>query len=49
MILIYILVENNIPVYLGKTNDSYRRLKEYRVNFGKDVCLEVIDEVEESN
>jgi hypothetical protein len=49
MILIYILIENNIPVYLGKTNDSYRRLKEHRVNFGKDVCLEVIDEVEESN
>lgn len=49
MILIYILLENNIPVYLGKTNDSERRLREHRMNFGKDVCLEVIDEVEEDN
>ena len=46
MISIYILVENNIPIYLGKTNKPNRRLKEHRVNFSKDVSLEVIDEVE---
>ena len=48
MISIYILLENNMPVYLGKTNEPLRRLKEHRVNFTKDVILEVIDEVEES-
>jgi hypothetical protein len=48
MISIYILVENNIPVYLGKTNKPNRRLREHRMNFSKDVCLEVIDEVEEN-
>jgi len=48
MIFIYILVENNIPVYLGKTNKPNRRLREHRMNFSKDVCLEVIDEVEEN-
>ena len=47
MISIYILVENNIPVYLGKTNEPNRRLREHRINFSKDVALEVIDEVEE--
>jgi hypothetical protein len=47
MISIYILIENNIPVYLGKTNKPNRRLKEHKVNFSKDVSLEVIDEVEE--
>jgi predicted GIY-YIG superfamily endonuclease len=47
MVSIYILIENNIPVYLGKTNNSSRRLKEHRMNFSKDVSLEVIDEVEE--
>jgi hypothetical protein len=46
MIFIYILVENNIPVYLGKTNEPNRRLREHRVNFSKDVTLEVIDEIE---
>jgi hypothetical protein len=48
MILIYILVENNIPIYLGKTNEPNRRLREHRVNFSKDVALEVIDKVEEN-
>jgi len=48
MIFIYILVENNIPVYLGKTNKPNRRLREHRVNFSKDVCLEIIDEVKEN-
>jgi hypothetical protein len=47
MISIYILVENNIPVYLGKTNNPSRRLKEHKVNFNEDVFLEVIDEVGE--
>jgi len=46
MISIYVLVENNIPIYLGKTNEPNRRLREHRVNFSKDVTLEVIDEVE---
>jgi hypothetical protein len=48
MISIYILLENKIPVYLGKTNEPNRRLREHRVNFSKDVSLEVIDEVEEN-
>jgi hypothetical protein len=48
MISIYILLENEIPVYLGKTNEPNRRLREHRINFSKDVSLEVIDEVEES-
>lgn len=48
MISIYILVENNIPVYLGKTNEPNRRLKEHKVNFSKNISLEVIDEVEEN-
>jgi hypothetical protein len=48
MISIYILVENNIPLYLGKTNEPNRRLREHRINFSKDVVLEVIDEVEEN-
>jgi hypothetical protein len=48
MISIYILVENDIPVYLGKTNEPNRRLREHRVNFSKDVVLEVIDEVEDN-
>lgn len=47
MVFIYILIENNIPVYLGKTNKPNRRLKEHRVNFSEDVSLEVIDEVSE--
>ena len=45
MISIYILIENNTPIYLGKTNEPNRRLKEHRVNFGKGIVLEVIDEV----
>ena len=45
MVSIYILLENNKPVYIGKTNEPTRRLKEHRVNFSKDVTLEVIDEV----
>lgn len=45
MVSIYILLENNKPVYIGKTNEPARRLKEHRVNFSKDVTLEVIDEV----
>ena len=48
MISIYILLENEKPVYLGKTNEPIRRLREHRMNFSKDVVLEVIDEVEES-
>lgn len=48
MTFIYILVENNIPVYLGKTNEPIRRLREHRMNFSKDVALEVIDEVEDN-
>lgn len=48
MISIYILLENKIPVYLGKTNEPIRRLREHRMNFSKDVVLEVIDEVEEN-
>jgi hypothetical protein len=48
MISIYILLENEIPVYLGKTNEPNRRLREHRMNFSKDVCLEIIDEVEEN-
>lgn len=48
MISIYILIENKIPVYLGKTNQPNRRLREHRMNFSKDVLLEVIDEVEEN-
>jgi len=48
MISIYILVENEIPVYLGKTSEPNRRLREHRMNFSKDVSLEVIDEVKES-
>jgi hypothetical protein len=48
MISIYILLENEIPVYLGKTNEPIRRLREHRMNFSKDVALEVIDEVEEN-
>ena len=47
MISIYILIENNLPVYIGKTNEPNRRLKEHKVNFSKDISLEVIDEVEE--
>lgn len=48
MISIYILLENEMPVYLGKTNEPIRRLREHRMNFSKDVVLEVIDEVEEN-
>jgi hypothetical protein len=48
MISIYILLENEIPVYLGKTNEPLRRLREHKMNFSKDVVLEVIDEVEEN-
>ena len=48
MISIYILLENDKPIYLGKTNEPIRRLREHRVNFSKDVVLEVIDEVEEN-
>jgi len=48
MISIYILLENEIPVYLGKTNEPNRRLREHRMNFSKDVSLEIIDEVEEA-
>jgi hypothetical protein len=47
MISIYILLENEVPVYLGKTNKPNRRLREHKVNFSKDVSLEVIDEVKE--
>ena len=48
MISIYILLENETPVYIGKTNEPNRRLREHRMNFSKDVSLEIIDEVEES-
>lgn len=48
MISIYILLENEIPIYLGKTNKPIRRLREHRMNFSKDVALEVLDEVEEN-
>jgi len=48
MILIYILLENETPVYIGKTNEPNRRLREHRMNFSKDVSLEIIDEVEET-
>jgi hypothetical protein len=49
MISIYILIENNIPIYLGKTNKPNRRLKEHKVNFNKNISLEVIDEVEKND
>lgn len=48
MISIYILLENETPVYIGKTNEPNRRLREHRMNFSKDVSLEIIDEVEET-
>jgi hypothetical protein len=48
MISIYILLENEVPVYLGKTNEPNRRLKEHKVTFSKDVSLEVIDEVKDN-
>jgi hypothetical protein len=47
MISIYLLFENNTPVYIGKTNKPNRRIREHRIKFSKDVFLEVIDEVEE--
>lgn len=49
MISIYILLENEIPVYLGKTNKPIRRLREHKVNFNKNISLEVIDEVEKND
>ncbi len=48
MISIYILLENEIPIYLGKTNEPNRRLKEHKANLGKNISLKVIDEVEEN-
>lgn len=45
MVSIYILLENEIPIYIGKTNEPKRRLKEHKVNLGSNICLEVIDEV----
>ena len=47
MTSIYILVENNTIIYLGKTNKPFRRLREHKTTFSKDVILEVIDEVDE--
>jgi hypothetical protein len=49
MVLIYILFENDIPIYIGKTNEPKRRLREHKVNLGKEICLEIIDEVSKSD
>jgi len=43
---IYFLHKNdNVPFYIGKTNNIFKRKLNHRKNFGFDICLEVIDEI----
>ncbi len=42
----YLHYEDNIPFYIGKTNRIQGRIGAHRTKFGKNVILEVIDEVE---
>jgi excinuclease UvrABC nuclease subunit len=52
MYYIYILIENNIPFYIGKTNDLKQRLKTYNGDKKDDIIplyvyeTDDIDEIE---
>jgi hypothetical protein len=43
MYYIYILLKNNIPFYVGKTNNPATRRNKHTITFGKDIELLVID------
>lgn len=46
LIYIYFLHKNdNIPFYVGKTNNTIKRRLNHKQHFGFDVCLEIIDEI----
>lgn len=42
MIHIYILLRNNIPFYVGKTNNLIGRLSDHKLKFGRDIIIESI-------
>jgi hypothetical protein len=43
MYYIYILLKNNIPFYVGKTNNPTTRKNKHKIKFGKNIELLVID------
>lgn len=47
MIKIYILERNNIPFYVGKTKNVIRRINKHYINFGENISIIIIDEVNE--
>ena len=47
MYYIYILIENDIPFYVGKTNDLQQRLKNHKQKFKKNITIEEIDKVDD--
>jgi hypothetical protein len=46
IIYIYFLHNNdNVPFYVGKTNNIIKRKLNHKQKFGINVCLEIIDEI----
>lgn len=44
MTSIYLLIKNNIPFYVGKTNGSWRKYF-HKKHYGEDIEFEIIDEI----
>jgi hypothetical protein len=49
MVSVYILTENDIPFYVGKTKNIKRRFSEHKRTYGQYVKIEEIDRVEDNN
>ena len=43
---IYILSQNNIIFYIGKTNNIDKRLSNHKITYGEDIMLEILDETD---
>ena len=46
MVYIYTLERNDIPFYVGRTNNPSRRLTDHKQRFGTDITLSVIEETD---
>ena len=41
----YLHYGNNVPIYVGKSNRIQGRISNHRKNFGKNIIVEVLDDV----
>ena len=44
---IYILEQNNIPFYIGKSSNPYNRFYNHKIKYGSNINLLIIDDVED--